>query len=139
MKFLPALIFVLALCSACHATKPLSVKEALLANDSNAGKEILLKACFKGNREGAYLVDCHDQSFDMAFEVSNEFKNDEIMTKKFYSCVYRASSPKPQKDLAVVLLGSIRKGKEVGYPPYFVATQVRNFCRADANRAQGAL
>ena len=139
MKFLPVLIFVLALCSACHATKPLSVKEALLANDSNAGKEILLKACFKGNREGAYLVDCHDESFDMAFAVSNEFKNDETMTKKFYSCVYRASSPKPQKDLAVVLVGSIRKSEAVGYPPYFVATRVRDLCRADARRGQSAL
>lgn len=139
MKFLPVLIFVLTLCSACDATKPLSVKDALLTTDSNAVKEILLVACFNGNREGAYLVDCHDESFDMAFEVSNEFKNDEIMTKKFYSCVYRASSPKPQEDLAVVLVGSIRNGKEAGYPPYFVATQVRDFCRADASRAQGAL
>jgi hypothetical protein len=119
---------MLVLCGACEAKDPLRVKDLLLGVDRYVGRDFLLTACFKGSRDGAHLVDCGDESFAMAFEVSDEFKRDEVMTKDFYRCVYRASSPKPEKSVFVVLKGSIKKGEQPGYPPYFLADGVHRLC-----------
>ena len=134
MKILLVFGLILTLCSACDAREPLSVRDSLLGVDRYAGKEILLMACFKGNREGAYIVDCSDESFSMAFEASNQFKKDEDMMKDFYRCVYQASAPKPKKGTSVILLGSIRKGEESGYPPYFVANGVYKMCKSHTQK-----
>jgi hypothetical protein len=128
MKRMFTVGLLLGMCSSCNSEDVLTLKEVHIASSSYAGEKLLLKTCFGGGREGAYLVDCQDNSIQMGFELSDQLRKNKVATADLLRCIYRATSPKPNNELAVTLRGVIRKVDNFEGAYVFVARDVHQMC-----------
>lgn len=126
-KFM-ALVFLLLACYGCHYEELVTVKSIKLAPQEYVDKKIQLRTCFEGNREGAILVDCRENSFALAFVLSEQILDNKLLYDAFYNCVYRALPPKPEEDITVVLNGIYRVSKDATIGAFFEVNGVQEFC-----------